>query len=168
MKSIQDYIKEGLLSKKNISGIHTPNGAGMPIERFRNGSVKFDWPNDEKCERWKTIKLEKPDKFTIFYDSYHRAKHIASFGGMLESFIYNSTYEDFTPESLIKGFKTLKDAVEYAVNDGIDDYYDSQKFIDGVINGNIKEKDYNDTSYYLDMFKIPDHKSVESLMNSIY
>ena len=189
MKSIQDYISEGLLNKKNITGIHKDNAEGLPVERFRNSIAEFQWPKDEECNGWVKMRLDKPDKFVVYYDTYHAKKHISSFGGMLEMFIYSMCYEDFDPTVLIKGFKTLKDAVEYAVKDAkpkksdwdntvddyndaysikqLPDYYDSFEFCKSVLNGNIKEKEYED-SFEFRMFEIPTYKSVESLMHFIY
>lgn len=193
MKSIQEYINEALISKSTINKVvDDPEAvfADKPVNKYKNASIRISWPADKSCTTWKQIELKKPNKFVVYYDKYHNHKHIASFGGYLESYIYGSTYEDFTPDTLIKGFDTLKDAVNWAVKDADPDkddwdetseiystnsespgslpgYYDDMCFCKAVITGNIKEKDYDDSAEFK-MFDIPTKKRIKAAMSYIY
>lgn len=193
MRSIQDYINEALISKSNIGNIVNDTEelfADKPVNKFKNSSIRISWPTDEKCTTWAPIELKKPNKFVVYYDKYHRCNHIASFGGYLESYIMTGSFEDFTPDTLIKGFDTLKDAVEYAVKDADPDeddwnetsdiystnsqspgqlpgYYDDMCFCKAVLAGNEKEKDYEDITEFK-MFDIPAKKRIMNAMNYIY
>lgn len=167
MKSIQEYISEAFITKNNIKNIGVISEVSEPISKYANSKLDFYWPKNEECTEWKMIELKKPNKFVVYYDKYHKCKHIASFGDMLQSYIFTGSYEDFTPDVLIKGFKTLKEAVEYAVDDGIELYYDSEKFINNVINGNIKESDYEDSTE-LKMFMTPTKEAIRNTMSYLY
>lgn len=166
MKSINDYIQEALISKGNRDWVDVSDGRvrvnNMPSK------VTFQWPTKDDCSEWKTIEMKKPGKFVVYYDKYHKRKHIASFGGALELYIFSGTYEDMTPDIIIKGFKTLKEAVKYALDDdNADGYYDSEEFLDAVMSGRIKESDYGDTTEFK-MFETPTKKIIKASMSYLY
>lgn len=166
MKSINDYIQEALISKEKRNWADVSDG-GVRVDNMPS-KVTFQWPTKEDCSEWRTIEIKKPGKFVVYYDKYHERKHIASFGGALESYIFDGTYEDMTPDIIIKGFKTLKEAVKYALDDdNADDYYDHQEFLDNVMSGKIKENDYGDTTEFK-MFETPTKKRIKASMSYCY
>ena len=168
MKSINDYIQEALISKSNRDWADVSDG-GVRVDNIPS-KVTFQWPTTDDCSEWKTIEMKKPGKFVVYYDKYHKCKHIASFGGALEAYIFTGIYEDMTPDIIIKGFKTLKEAVKYALDDDDDDadgYYDSEKFLNAVMSGRIKESDYADTTEFK-MFETPTKKSIKASMGYLY
>ena len=90
--------------------------------------------------RWKDVKVPKA-KFYIYKDEYHKCLHIGTLSdllGLLGSAYYD--FEDFDASYIIKSFDTLKDAVKYARNSG-KKFYDSDEFMDDVIEGNIVDSD---------------------------
>jgi hypothetical protein len=166
MKSINDYIQEALISKDKRDWAHISDG-GIRVDNMPS-KVKFQWPTKEDCSEWKTIEIKKPGKFVVYYDKYHKCKHIASFGGALETYILYYMYEDMTPDIIIKGFKTLKEAVKYALDDyNADDYYDHQEFLDNVMSGKEKESDYVDATEFK-MFETPTKKRIKDYMSFVY
>lgn len=168
MKSIKDYINEALIGRKNeknassnINDIHYP---------LNGKTVTFEWPKSESCLEWETVTVKNANKYVVYYDKYHKCKHIASFGGCLEMYLFN-TIEDFSPSDIIESFKTLKEAVQFAVKDAKKDddwdqddwdrlpnkyngkdrvrlpgYYDSMNFSKAVISGDINDRNYEDTT----------------------
>ena len=171
MRSIQDYINEALIGKKNVENASRDiNNIHHPL----NGkTVTFEWPKKESCLEWETVTVRNANKYVVYNDKYHGCNHIASFGGCLEMYLFNSL-EDFTPSDIIASFKTLKEAVQWAVNDAKKDddwdqddwdrlpnkydredivslpgYYDSMNFAKAVLSGNISDKNYDDTSELL-------------------
>lgn len=169
MKSIQDYINEALIGHKNernalgdINNIHYP---------LNGKTVTFDWPRKESCLEWEPVTIKNANKYVIYQDKYHGCKHIASFGGCLEMYLFQNMLEDFSPSDVIASFKTLKEAVQFAVKDAKKDddwdqddwdqlpnkydgkntvslpgYYDSMNFAKAVVSGDINDKNYEDTS----------------------
>ena len=91
-------------------------------------------------KRWKDVKVPKA-KFYIYKDEYHKCLHIGTLSdllGLLGSAYYD--FEDFDASYIIKSFDTLKDAVKYARNSG-KKFYDSDEFMNDVIEGNIVDSD---------------------------
>ena len=91
-------------------------------------------------KRWKDVKVPKA-KFYIYKDEYHKCLHIGTLSdllGLLGSAYYD--FEDFDARYIIKSFDTLKDAVKYARNSGRK-FYDSDEFMNDVIEGNIVDSD---------------------------
>lgn len=91
-------------------------------------------------KKWKDVKVPKA-KFYIYKDEYHKCLHIGTLSdllGLLGSAYYD--FEDFDASYIIKSFDTLKDAVKYARSSG-KKFYDSNEFMDDVIEGNIVDSD---------------------------
>lgn len=91
-------------------------------------------------KQWKDVKVPKA-KFYIYKDEYHKCLHIGTLSdllGLLGSAYYD--FEDFDASYIIKSFDTLKDAVKYARNSG-KKFYDSDEFMNDVIEGNIVDSD---------------------------
>lgn len=91
-------------------------------------------------KQWKDVKVPKA-KFYIYKDEYHKCLHIGTLSdllGLLGSAYYD--FEDFDASYIIKSFDTLKDAVKYARNSG-KKFYDSDEFMNEVIEGNIVDSD---------------------------
>lgn len=169
MRNIKDYINEALIGRKNeknassnINDIHHP---------LNGKTVTFEWTRDESCLEWETVTVKNANKYVVYQDKYHGCKHIASFGGCLEMYLFQNIMEDFSPSDIIATFKTLKEAVQFAVKDAKKDddwdqddwdrlpnkydgknksvlpgYYDSMNFAKAVISGDINDKNYDDTS----------------------
>lgn len=168
MKSIKDYINEALIGRKNVNNASSDvNNTHHPL----NGkTVTFEWPKKESCLEWEPVTVKNANKYVVYHDKYHGDKHIASFGGCLEMYLFTNTIEDFSPSDIIASFKTLKEAVQFAVNDAKKDddwdqddwdrlpnkydgkdksflpgYYDSMNFAKAVLSGDITDKHYEDT-----------------------
>lgn len=93
-----------------------------------------------KFKQWKDVKVPKA-KFYIYKDEYHKCLHIGTLSdllGLLGSAYYD--FEDFDASYIIKSFDTLKDAVKYAKSSG-KKFYDSDEFMNDVIEGNIVDSD---------------------------
>ena len=91
-------------------------------------------------KQWKDVKVPKA-KFYIYKDEYHKCLHIGTLSdllGLLGSAYYD--FEDFDASYIIKSFDTLKDAVKYARSSG-KKFYDSDEFMNEVIEGNIVDSD---------------------------
>lgn len=91
-------------------------------------------------KKWKDVKVPKA-KFYIYKDEYHKCLHIGTLSdllGLLGSAYYD--FEDFDASYIIKSFDTLKDAVKYARSSG-KKFYDSNEFMNDVIEGNIVDSD---------------------------
>ena len=91
-------------------------------------------------KQWKDVEVPKA-KFYIYKDEYHKCLHIGTLSdllGLLGSAYYD--FEDFDASYIIKSFDTLKDAVKYARNSG-KKFYDSDEFMNEVIEGNIVDSD---------------------------
>lgn len=169
MKTIQDYINEALIGSKNIKNASSDvNNTHHPL----NGkTVTFEWPKKESCLEWEKVTVNNANKYVMYQDKYHRCKHIASFGGCLEMYLFNNIMEDFSPSDIIASFKTLKEAVQFAVKDAKKDtdwdqgdwdrlpnkyitghriplpgYYDSMNFSKAVLSGDINDRNYEDTT----------------------
>lgn len=170
MKDIKDYINEALIGHKNIQNASSDiNNVHQPL----NGkTVTFEWPKSESCLEWENVTVKNANKYVVYQDKYHGYKHIASFGGCLEMYLFNNVMEDFSPSDIIASFKTLKEAVQFAVKDAKKDsdwdqedwdrlpnkyngkdrghllpgYYDSMNFAKAVISGDINDKNYEDTT----------------------
>nr|DAM31422.1 MAG TPA: hypothetical protein [Ackermannviridae sp.] len=97
-----------------------------------NGAFKF--------VKWKDVKVPKA-KFYIYKDEYHHCLHIGTLSdllGLLGSAYFD--YEDFDASYIVKSFDNIKDAVKYARNSG-KKFYDSNEFMNDVIEGNIVDSD---------------------------
>lgn len=91
-------------------------------------------------KKWKDVKIPKA-KFYIYKDEYHGCLHIGTLSdllGLIGAAYFD--YEDFDASYIIKSFDTLKDAVKYARNSG-KKFYDSNEFMNDVIEGNIVDSD---------------------------
>lgn len=90
--------------------------------------------------RWKDVKVPKA-KFYIYKDEYHHCLHIGTLSdllGLLGSAYFD--YEDFDASYIVKSFDNIKDAVKYARKSG-EKFYDSDKFMDDVMNGEYTDED---------------------------
>ena len=99
-----------------------------------------DRTDSYEFKQWKDVKVPKA-KFYIYKDEYHKCLHIGTLSdllGLLGSAYYD--FEDFDASYIIKSFDTLKDAVKYARNSG-KKFYDSDEFMNDVIEGNIVDSD---------------------------
>lgn len=93
-----------------------------------------------KFVKWKDVKVPKA-KFYIYKDEYHHCLHIGTLSdllGLLGSAYFD--YEDFDASYIVKSFDNIKDAVKYARSSG-KKFYDSDEFMDDVIEGNIVDSD---------------------------
>lgn len=93
-----------------------------------------------KFVKWKDVKVPKA-KFYIYKDEYHNCLHIGILSdllGLLGSAYFD--YEDFDASYIVKSFDNIKDAVKYARSSG-KKFYDSDEFMDNVIEGNIVDSD---------------------------
>lgn len=93
-----------------------------------------------KFVKWKDVKVPKA-KFYIYKDEYHHCLHIGTLSdllGLLGSAYFD--YEDFDASYIVKSFDNIKDAVKYARSSG-KKFYDSDEFMNDVIEGNIVDSD---------------------------
>lgn len=93
-----------------------------------------------KFVKWKDVKVPKA-KFYIYKDEYHHCLHIGTLSdllGLLGSAYFD--YEDFDANYIVKSFDNIKDAVKYARSSG-KKFYDSDEFMNDVIEGNIVDSD---------------------------
>lgn len=102
----------------------------------RVGGKKYSY----EFKQWKDVKVPKA-KFYIYKDEYHKCLHIGTLSDLL--CLLGSAYydfEDFDASYIVKTFDHIKDAVKYARNSG-KEFYDSDEFMDDVIEGNIVDSD---------------------------
>ena len=156
MKSIQDYVNEAFIKAKDLDNVYT------------KGTVTIPWPVDEYATKFKNIKLKNVDKFVIYRDPYHKRKHIAYYNDFIFSMLLNS-FEDMSPDTIIAGFPTLLEAVRYALEDDPDEYYDSEEFMENVLDypKNVEYTCIDDYGLDIKNFK-PTKKSIEKVYSEYH
>lgn len=177
MKSLKSYLTEethnnflvnkkikNKIQKSWVSTTKAKRDIDFPIlKQSSDPSYDFEYKGSRKV----TI----PDtKFYVFKDNYHHQLHICNFEDIIQGIgSWYEDYEDFNPKYIVGAFDTLEDAVKFAIEDmgyvgdfndienlkdWIDEnhtgkYYDSEKFMKNVLDGNITDDNYeggaNDT-----------------------
>lgn len=111
----------------------------FPIMRDISDPGDTPWDYAEFV-KWKDVKIPKA-KFYIYRDEYMGDFHIGTISDLL-SLIGAAyfDYEDFDASYIVKSFDHIKDAVKYALDSG-KKFYDSDEFMNEVIEGNIVDSD---------------------------
>lgn len=111
---------------------------GNVKDPYKEGFDHFEF------EGWKDVKIPK-GKFYIYQDNYHNTLHIGTLGdftGLIASDFYD--YEDFDASYIKGAYPSLKDAVKAAIKIGKKKFYDSEDFMNNVMDGEITDDDYYD------------------------